>query len=128
MKKEYEVDGEKVNISMQETDGEISIDVFGNAKDEEKASIMFSAYGVLLNEIGIEKYNITVKTNGHGVIYTKDGDKITIMGDNKDGSFSMSAPDWVVEEFTIPEEEVKAYYEEVSNTLKDFGEQMETNN
>lgn len=103
------------------------INIIGNAKDEEKASIMFSCYATLLNDIGIEKCNITIMTNGHGVIYTKYGEKTIIMGNNKDGSFCESAPDWIVTEFTMLEEEVNVYTEEITKTLKDFGESAEMN-
>lgn len=126
--KEYEVDGEKVNISMNGNEENIEINVFGNAKDEEKASIMLACYKKILGEISIDGYSITIKTGEASVIYNEKGEENKIMGTNKDGSIAFSAPEWIVTEFTMTEEEMNSFTDEIINTMEDFGESAEMNN
>lgn len=126
--KEYEVDGEKVNISMNGNEENIEMNIFGNAKDEEKASIMLACYKKILGEISIDGYSITIKTGEASVIYTETGEENKIMGTNKDGSIAFSAPDWLVTEFTMTEEEMNSFTDEIINTMEDFGESAEMNN
>ncbi len=126
--KEYEVDGEKINISLDENDGKMSIDIFGNTKDEEKASIMLACFKKSLSEISIDGYSITIKTGEASVIYKESEGNNTLMGTNRDGSISFSTPDWLVTEFTIPEDEMNSFTGEIINTIKDFGENAEMNN
>lgn len=126
--KEYEVDGEKINISLDENDGKMSIDIFGNTKDEEKASIMLACFKKSLSEISIDGYSITIKTGEASVIYKESEGNNTLMGTNRDGSIAFSTPDWLVTEFTMPEEEINSFTDEIINTMEDFGESAEMNN
>lgn len=127
-KKEYEVDGEKINISLDENDGKMSIDIFGNTKDEEKASIMLACFKKSLSDISIDGYSITIKTGEASVIYKESEGNNTLMGTNRDGSIAFSTPDWLVTEFTMPEDEMNSFTGEIINTIKDFGENAEMNN
>lgn len=127
--KKYEVDGEDVGISLSETDGIFDISIIGNAKDEQKASIMFVCYKMLLDEIdGLKKYDIAVMAGEKSIMCFKDGEETTITGTNKDGSLTFSTPDWIVTDLSMPEEDVNSFSEEIANTIKDFVESAEMNN
>lgn len=127
-KKEYEIDGENISISMDEENEKLGMNIFAHAKDEEKACIMLACYITLLDDIEPDKYNLVIMVGEKSVMYFKDGEKITISGNNKDGSLSLSAPDWIVTEFTMSEDEMNSFTDEIINTMKDFGESAEMNN
>lgn len=126
--KEYEVDGENIRISMIEKDEKLGITIFANAKDEEKACLMLTCCVTLLDEIKPDEYSIAITVGEKNVMYFKDGEKTTMSGSNNDGSLALSAPDWLVTEFTMSEDEMNSFTGEITNTLKDFGESTEMNN
>lgn len=120
--KKYKVDGEDVGIALSETKGIFEISVIGNAKDEEKASIMLACYKMYLDEIDLDKYIITIMVNEGSVVYSVEDGENSIFGRNKDGSLAFSSPDWIVTDFTMTEEEMNSFSDEIINTIKDFGE------
>lgn len=122
----YKVDGEDIGIVLSEKDGTLDISIIGNAMTEEKASIMLVTFLDQLSKLPIDKYSINVLCGHLFVMYSIESDgRKTISGTNKDGSFAFSsAPDWLVTEFTMPEDEINDFVTELTNTLKDFGQNL----
>lgn len=120
--KEYEIDGEKISISLEENNGKIEITVWANAKTEEKACLMLTVLKTSFDKLSTDGYNITILCGKLSVSYIMIDEEIYISGNNKDGSFTLSMPDWVVSEFSMSEEEINSYASEILMVLKDFGE------
>lgn len=125
MEKEYKVDGKEVSISLNEKDGKLSIDITGYAKNEEKASILLATYVSELKKLNLEKFNISIFCDKLSVVYMSTDDGYYIAGTNKDGSYVLSAPDWIVTEFTMPEKKVNSYVKKAISVLNSFAEDME---
>lgn len=127
-KKEYETDGGNMIIAILEDDGKGEFYIFGTANTEEKASIMFATILSKFDNKGdiFNRYSIHVSCESGSISYIddKDEDNIVITGTNKDGSLSFSTPDWIITEFTMPEEEFNEYTNEIINALLDFVEQF----
>lgn len=122
--KEYEVDGEEVSLSLDENNGKTSINVFGYAENEEKATVLFATCLSVLKKVGVDNFNISVFCGELSALYMSADDKNYIIGTNKDGSYTHSMPDWLVTEFTTPEEKLEAYSKKITKVLNSFAEDM----
>lgn len=109
--KDYELDGEKIQITLDEN---YKVIVIGNAKSEEKASLLLTTFSADMN--GVE-YSIAVRYNDLFMMVTSDA---AISGKNTDGSISYGMPDW----YKFPKddlgEELKKYKDEIKEIENDF--------
>lgn len=123
--KEYEIDGEKVSVSFEEKNNKIKINTYGYTKTEEKACLMLTVFKTSFDELGVDEYSITIFCGELFLSYAMTDGEIYISGNNKDGSMTLSMPDWIVSEFTMPEEEINSYASEILSVLKEFSKNME---
>lgn len=117
--KEFLVDNQKLLLGITESEGNISITAYGCANTEEKASLMLVALYSQLEELNTD-YSITIQYEDLYAVYIKTGESIYKTGTNKDGSGTMSMPDWIVSEFTMSEEDMESYVAEILTVVKEF--------
>ena len=118
--KDYELDGEKVTISLNETEDDLEVSILGKSKTEEKASLLLTIISSDMKEIS---HSISVFC---GDLYMMKPSGGTVFGINRDGSVSFSAPDW----YGFPDEEdateeLKDYMKSVKEAEKDFLEEIQ---
>lgn len=118
--KDYEVDGEKVTISLDEIEDNLKVVVYGEANTEEKASLLLTTFSADMKEIN---YSISVKCKDLFMLTTSEG---MVSGINRDGSMSFSAPDWYGFSNNVDlTEELKDYIQNVQEVEKDFLEEIQ---
>lgn len=109
--KEYELDGEKIQITL---DDNYKVIVIGNAKTEEKASLLLTTFTA--DMYGID-YSVAVMC---GDLFMTASSDAVVSGKNKDGSIAYGIPDW----YEFPEddlnEELKKYKDEIKEIENDF--------
>lgn len=123
--KEYKIDEEKISISLKEKNDKTKINAYGHAKTEEKACLMLTVFKTSFDKLSVDEYSITIFCGELFLSYAITDGEIYISGSNKDGSLALSMPDWVVSEFTMPQEEMDSYASEMLSILKEFGGNME---
>lgn len=123
---EFLVDNQEVTIWLSEHEGELAMSVRGSAETEEKATLMLVVFISQFKELNVD-YSISVKCGQENIYYMKNGESINILSTNKDGSLTLSMPDWVVSDFTMPEEEANNYAAEILKALKEFDEKCPHN-
>lgn len=127
---DYVIDGEDTKIALLEKNEKLEFYVSGHAKTEEKASIMLALFTSTFDEYikaeALDGYSIMISCGEMNVGYSTTDKGYVIHGKNKDGSIVYSAPDWVVTEFEMTEEEINDYASEILSTLKSF--KVEYNN
>lgn len=122
--KEFLVDNQKLTIFLSENGEDLKISAWGYAETEEKATLMLVCFKSEFDDLNID-YSIWVKCDEEDVHYMKNGENTNIIGTNRDGSMTLSMPDWIVSEFTMTEEEANSYASEILTAIKEFGEEME---
>lgn len=122
--KTYEIDGEELILALQESEGEITFTSYAHVKSENKASLMLAVLKSSFDELGdsIDGYNITIFFGDLYVSYITTESGFIAMGKNRDGSTSISFPDWVSSELKMSEEDANAYVGDILDALKNFSE------
>lgn len=123
----YMVDGEEISIILGETGKEISLTMYGHAKDREKSYLMFATF--LAECKNIEKllgsYSVVVNFEELNITYMTTDSGYVIMGTNADGSTVLEKPDWIpteLSELAMEENEIEEYILELDSKIADFGE------
>lgn len=122
----YFVDDEEISLILGETGKEISLTMYGHAKDREKAFLMFAT---LLAECeNIEKllgrYSVVVNFGKLNITYMTTDSGYMVMGTNEDGNTTLKMPDWIpqeLSELTMGEDEIENYILELDSKIMDFG-------
>lgn len=123
-KKGFIVDGEELNVAIVEEDNKMRLVAFGHAKTEEKACLMLSVLKTSFDKIDtVAGYDIVVFCEKLLVTYKTTDNGFEVFGTNKDGSLAYSAPDWLVADFTMSEDEMNSYAEEILIALKEFAKE-----
>lgn len=117
--KDYEIDGEKMNISLNEIQDDLKVIVYGEAKTEEKASLLLT---IVSGDMKGINYTVSVKCGDLFILITSDG---IVSGTNRDGTTCFKVPDW----YDFPDEEdlteeLKDYIKNVKEAEKDFLEEI----
>lgn len=120
--KEYTIDGEELTMRIVEKDGELTMAALGNAKTEEKASLMLATLLATFNKAEINNFYISVIVGDLMVVCTPNEDGYQVSGKNKDGSFALSSPDWITSNWTMQEEEIISFSDEILEDMVDFME------
>lgn len=131
-KKDYEVDGQTVSISLTEESGKQKLEFNGSANTEEKAYLLTSAFVVEMNSFDDEFYSllVNVRCDNQFVLYQSNnyGKVIIVSGTNRDGTFVMDIPDWIsdknMETLNIEPEDLESYVIEIETGIRDFGEMI----
>lgn len=114
--KDYELDGEKIQITLDEN---CKVIVIGNAKTEEKASLLLTTFTA--DMYGID-YSVAVMFDD---LFMSATSNAVISGKNTDGSISYGIPDW----YEFPEddlgEELETYKKEIKEIENDFLENVQ---
>lgn len=121
--KEFLVDNQRLTLFLSEEDENLEINAWGNADTEEKATLMLVVFISAFDDLNID-YSIFIMCGEKSVLYSKSAGSIIVSGSNKDGSPTLSMPDWVVSEFTMSEEELNNYSAEILTDIKEFGEEL----
>ena len=107
------------------TDGKYKIDISGHAKNEEKAPIMLTTFTSQLKKVNkFDGFNISIFCGNLSAIYMTTDDGYYIVGTNKDGIYAFSAPDWLVTDFTMPEEKLEVYSGKIIKVLSKLSDDM----
>lgn len=123
----YSVDGEEISIILGETNKEISLTMYGHAKDREKAYLMFATFLAECKNIEklIERYSVVVNMGALNITYMTTDGGYAVMGKNEDGTTVLKKPDWIPEELselTMAESEIESYILELDSKILEFGE------
>lgn len=123
----YLVDGEEVSIILGETDKEISLAMYGHAKDREKAYLMFATFLAECKNVEklLARYSVVVNMEELNITYMTTDNGYAVMGKNKDGTTVLKKPDWIPEELselTMVESEIESYILELDSKILEFGE------
>lgn len=121
--KEFMVDNQRLTLFLSEEDENLEINAWGNADTEEKATLMLAVFKSAFDDSNID-YSIFIMCGEKSIMYLKRAGSIIVSGSNKDGSPTLSMPDWVVSEFTMPEEKFNNYSAEILTAIKEFGEEL----
>lgn len=116
---EFTVDGERLSISLEENNGEYSLNASGNAKTTGKATVMLLQLKSSFESTSVERYSILIHAGDLYVLCGKSSIGTIMSGVNSDGSMCMTSPDWLNLD-DISAEEVESYSNEVSTALNEF--------
>ncbi len=119
-KGEYKVDGEDLTVVLYENDGNLEFYVHGNVKTEQKAGVMLADFQSYFEKLKMENYTITINFGELFISYMKTKDDLYVFGYNRDGSASLSAPDWFPSELTMSDEEFNDFVKEIDKCFDDF--------
>lgn len=120
--KEYMIDGEKLTMRIVEKDGEIMVAALGNAKTEEKGSLMLATFLSTFKKSEIPNFYVSVNVGDLLVSYVPSENGYSVAGKNKDGSIAFSTPDWITSNWTMQEEEIISFSDEILEDMVDFME------
>lgn len=123
----YSIDGEEVSIILGETDKEISLTMYGHAKDREKAYLMFATFLAECKNIEklLARYSVVVNMGELNITYMTTDSGYAVMGKNEDGTTVLKKPDWIpkeLSELTMAESEIESYILELDSKILEFGE------
>ena len=119
--KEYELDGEKIAISLTESDCEYRILVLADAANEEKASLILATFVADLKKINsIDGFDISIFCNDLLVTYLTTETGYIIGGTNTDGTTVLTTPDWIVSDFALSTDEINNLASQIDQFLIDF--------
>lgn len=125
-KKEYTIDGDDISLSVTKRGENITLEVEGNAKTEDKAYLMYAATLVDFQNLKSELYERSAKISYDDlyVLHLQYKESTVISGLNRDGELVMDVPDWLDKEtdnLDMTKEKAENYILEFENALQDFG-------
>lgn len=120
--KKYKVDKKEFSISLNEKDNKCSIIIKGIAKSKEKACIILGTFATMLDELDIDGYSIIVYCKDLYIVFMSANGKSITYGINTDGTFTLSAPDWLTSDFTMPKKKRNSIMSEINSLLLDFAD------
>lgn len=122
--KKYEIDGKEFSISLLEKNSKFSVNVFGDTETENKACEAIAGFYTGFNIGGFEEYSIMVNVDDIYVTLIKTKENQQILGKNRDGSITFSAPDWFTLETDLPNDEYQSFHNEILSAINDFFENI----